>query len=509
MTNFFTAPRRFTQPQGPTEIDRSNPIARGLTYLQNAASGLASGSAMVGIVDTTITSKGRAWNFTGVSGTRLSSGLAPAVSGPFTFAALLVPNGNGLGTYQPFVAQGDRSQLRLYNSSYQFYTFNGSSWNQVNVVGKETEFRGKPVLVFGRHTGTLNIIDVIDLTNNNKARVSGVASPRAYAATALTVGGEVENVARVTRFPVLMAAAWGRALSDSELNELAANPWQLYQPLQRAVWLPAAGSAAVNLAAAARGESNASAQLLKGVSLAAASLGVSSAQASMTHAVPLAATATAQAASNGQITLAVTMSAASLSAALATAAASMQKTLSASGAATASATAGLQVGTGSNLSANASAVAQSGATLMLAVNLSAAALGQALATAGFATPNPLAAAGSAAANSSATLQLTIPLQAAAIAQATSGAGLVLDIPLQASSLGAATSTGTAKLSIRLQADANSNATAYAALSAGATSSLHATRGYSAKSCGRAWRASRLGGRNYAASAIGRKWSANA
>lgn len=509
MASFALQSRRAVQPQGAAEIDRSNPIARGLVFLQGAASGLINGASMVGDVTTISTAKGMAWSFAGASGRRLFTGLQPAVTGPCTYVTILIPNGSNLSTYQPFVAQGDRSQLRLFNSSFQFFTYNGSGWNQVNMPGLIAAYLGKPTLVAGRHTGSQNVMDLVDLTNGSRSRGSVAATARSYGTLALTVGSEIENVSRVTSFPILMCAVWNRALGDAEISELANNPWQLFKPLQRIVWSAPSTLPTVDLSAAASGGATAGAQLLKGVTLSGAALGVTSAQASVSQTVPLSASATIQATSTGQMTLGVTLTASALSAALAGATATIQKTLGASGLAQATGVASLQVGGSSSLAANASAIAQSGATLMLAINLNAAALAQATSTAGFSTPKPLAATATAAAEASATLLINIPLQANAIGRAAAGAGLSLSVPLSADALGAASSTAGAQVSYTLQASGSAVATAYASLSAGGSTDLHATRGYFAHACKRHWHARSRGTRSYTALSLGRNWSAKA
>lgn len=37
---------------------------------------------------------------------------------------------------------------------------------------------------------------------------------------------------------VLLAASWDRALADAELLSLSLNPWQLFQPQDRSIWVP-------------------------------------------------------------------------------------------------------------------------------------------------------------------------------------------------------------------------------------------------------------------------------
>jgi len=56
---------------------------------------------------------------------------------------------------------------------------------------------------------------------------------------------QINNAANSTpQDTTLWAAFWGRILSDAEHRSIAANPWQLFQPLSRQIWVPGAAAAA-------------------------------------------------------------------------------------------------------------------------------------------------------------------------------------------------------------------------------------------------------------------------
>lgn len=230
------------------------------------------------------------------------------------------------------------------------------------------------------------------------------------------------------------AFIWDRALSDLEIRAVSDNPWQLFRPPQRRVWVPGA-------------------DLPVNVTLEAAAVSVSSGGANLTKTAPLAGAAFAAAAGSGQVALTVQLQAAALAAATGSAALALQKALAAAAQSQASGGASLQVGASVPVQLGAAGQAQAagGATVSLAVNLAAGALGRAAGSATLWLQVPLSAIALERASAAAAVQLSVSVSAAALATATSGASLQVDVRLQAA--GTSVAVGGAMLKVSTAATA--------------------------------------------------------
>jgi hypothetical protein len=328
---------RYTQPQnGPSLIDWSNPITRGVVFALpfgrreavNGKTGTASGTVAQGI-----TSRGLAVKLNGSS--YLDFGSTPFIdpTGPFTISLY----------EETITAQAYSTLLSLPCGTNQLTWLRGSSAGYYCAVGKSNGtaalFAGTGAQTSGEKkrfilTGTaLNNyatyrlwMDGVELsrttqsfgaiaTGNTKIGQDGVDNP---------FNGNVQDV-----------IFWNRLLNESELASITANPWQIFASVRRQLFVPTAGggvTVSANLGTADAAGLTASISASSPVTILA-NLGTASATglaATLTQATTVSAALGTATASGYQATVA---QAATISASLGTAAASgYQASVSSTGA---------------------------------------------------------------------------------------------------------------------------------------------------------------------------------
>lgn len=482
---------RTTQPQGPAQIDWGNPIARGLEFA--ILPGLRHDSAL---------KVGGVYSF-GVG----TSAFGASMSAPGTDRnnGIVLRSGQLLGPLQNstvvaiarttaaylYGTNGVESDGLIGSSGNALYCERGSSGNDIYKLGLAGLGDTVPAVEFTYRNDGATLLQqrVTKLVNDGSSHfyaatkagtshsvfVDNLRSTGTFgsgstaftdASNQMRIGSDQGDAQASWNGFIDVVMGWSRALSDAEIKSLSDNPWQIFAPQARQIWVPTGGGA-VNLAANASGLAAGTATLLKGVSLAGAALSVATATAGMSHLVPLSASAVGQVSSTGQLSLTIIFGATAVSSAVATALMSLGKPMAAAAAAQADGTAALSVAAGGsavNLAAAAVSGAASGATLSLVVSLSAAAVAQASAWATLGGGVALAAAAIANAQASAAMAVGKPLDAAAVGLASSGANLWLDVQLGAHALASAVAGGALSLTVNLAAGSMGQASAAAALS---------------------------------------------
>lgn len=218
---------RASQPQGPVGIDWSNPITRGLVFALNPISAfdLVKKLAVPGISPQIATSSGI--YIGGVSSTQTSLGNGPVATSS-TWTGLLDidtrPNPNGWGG--------------------RFWRPTGNNDGQHTVqLGGTTGT--KVVGVSINYAAIFNI----SLTDNSQSRcvikhraadhaiwVNGSLKGASSNAAAWSIGVNSSNVAGSDAIGLQLL--WDRTLSDVEILSISLNPWQIFTPIQRNIWVP-------------------------------------------------------------------------------------------------------------------------------------------------------------------------------------------------------------------------------------------------------------------------------
>ena len=305
-----------------------------------------------------------------------------------------------------------------------------------------------------------------------------------------------------------LALGWARILTAAERAQVRANPWQLFTPIERRVYLLPAASGA--LAGAATAASSAAGTLSVQVPLAGAALAVSSAAGTALVTLPLSGAAASASLAAGVLTVNVPLSGAALATAAAAGALSV-----AGGAAVA-------------LAGSAFAAAAAAGTLELRLALSGAALTTAAAAGALsvAAPGVVPLAGAAAAGSAAagTLRVQVPIAGAALVLSSATGALLQSVPLAGAAAVASSATGGLDVSVRLSGAAAAlasasgtlslrvqlagaavaTAAAVGTLSGGADLVLQTTPGWVIASQPRSWTVAATG-RRWTVAATGRRW----
>ena len=232
--------RRVVQPQGPVEIDWANPLASGLL------------AVLDGNKKTYHTKVGR---FGPVSSSLTVPVQHASASGigyrhPSYFSHTLGTADIGLLGYLGDVTLVS-GIIPGTTSSVNDPIFAGSLFGHKisSAVGStaglfSASFRGVGTVTADGPVVDLNALAVASardikgfeqslFVNGKKQSAVFNASPTVFTSGAFGPG--------TMRSAVLFGAVWERALSDAEINAVSENPWQLFRPIQRRIWVPVAG----------------------------------------------------------------------------------------------------------------------------------------------------------------------------------------------------------------------------------------------------------------------------
>ena len=235
---------RYTQPQTLVGIDWSNPITRGLLVAVNGATltDLVSGKLVtqVGSSAKVVSQKGVSYNFDGSSYVSVPISWA---AGPYTLFSFGVSTSNASNQIYCGIANSGSSThtAEIYrektNSSALFIEITGGSSAQTTNVPNSSSINN-----------FYAIAGVAYATNNRVCYVNGVAIASVSSTLSFVSAIDVFNVG-VERYSGALAGKfigaipvsclWTRALSGTEVKSLSDNPWQIFAPIQRRIWVPA------------------------------------------------------------------------------------------------------------------------------------------------------------------------------------------------------------------------------------------------------------------------------
>lgn len=250
----LTRSTRLTQPTGPVELDYTNPLLSGHSFLWSAAHDVRKsliGSQRLATVvgEYAPSTEGKSW--------KAASG--KPVSFPLGEHFISTSNGVGTGDFtiwvianpessatlrdmvgQSFTAGGPSSGFVLIRAnatagSVTFYCGTGTGAGTFDSVAASGQANGRVRLFLARRLGT-----ELSLWVDGAKVASGAYAVRnilaAQTQTAMSVGCNPYSTGATSIHNNIMAGGANRALSDDEIESLSANPWQLFRPVQRRVY---------------------------------------------------------------------------------------------------------------------------------------------------------------------------------------------------------------------------------------------------------------------------------
>lgn len=231
-----------SQPQQAVGIDWGNPINRGLVYCKNLA--LETGFTKVGTK--IVASEG--WSALGFGAT-FGLGSTDSVETTLTTSStartilvLYVKNGTGGGTagriFDKRTVSGQVEEMQTGGSGMLY----GGSWTGgtglFTWAGQPTSTPVSCVVSYDK-SSTSNVPIVIE--NGVRQSVTTSSAPSGSVITntdPYVIGNRKNDNARNWDGTIALFAVFDRALSEQEAKSLSANPWQIFKPLPRRIFVP-------------------------------------------------------------------------------------------------------------------------------------------------------------------------------------------------------------------------------------------------------------------------------
>lgn len=229
------------QPQTHADVDRSNPLTRGLVYLRvpNRRPVVGNQLTQSGAVGLTPTRDGLANTFS-------SSYLQETVSVSLPFTLGVIAYVTSTGSSQTLLSAGNTG------TGFEYWQLGINSGGTIRAATRNGTY-------FAANTSnavTANVpflaAAIYESTTSRRAFLNGSLSAAETSSSSLTGNAmRVGTIARDTPIDNLtggtvLEARWDRALSADELASWYRNPWQLFAP--RSIWVPVSvgGGSAVN-----------------------------------------------------------------------------------------------------------------------------------------------------------------------------------------------------------------------------------------------------------------------
>lgn len=241
------------QPQGPADIDRSNPITIGFTLVSSGGMSnnlitlreqtYTSGS---GTASKVVTKQGTGWKAAGTGGVSLNNGsdkifgngdvTAMFVGNPSASAAVIKTvarqaSGGGLVW---FAANDDENEVVSSGTLCLGLLETGVNRSSVKALGAIDGTMSTYLL--GKKTGSgIAYKNGVKLTATTTGTLGG--SPSTGAASYKLLGNNSAGGGEFTDSLVLVCA-WDRLLSDAEAASITSNPWQIFKAPPKPLWVP-------------------------------------------------------------------------------------------------------------------------------------------------------------------------------------------------------------------------------------------------------------------------------
>ena len=249
------------QPQQACEIDWSNPITRGLVVAISGAnprlnSALNKPASFVGTPGSALTIDGRSTEFTRSSTQGISVGTSAAFNpAAITLLSIYTPKSLATGSAHMLFSRDDNSLGRAFsldlhwNSGYgvRYYVAGGGSVGTNELRQGASAVVGKRYVVVARQTGSAAALFVDGALVSSSAAFT--AKPLATGDTRIGIRTYSGSNEAADGF-IPLSLMWSRALSDSEIRSISANPWQIFNPIQRRIFAEvSAGGGGVTITA--------------------------------------------------------------------------------------------------------------------------------------------------------------------------------------------------------------------------------------------------------------------
>lgn len=249
--------RRVVQPQGPVEVDWANPLtsalaldARGDQFFRDTAAGRIP-TQSVGSFTQAATSYGVAANLASAVTSFGDVELSPA-NAQASFQIIEIPD----NLTQVAGLLNKRTSAASQNSFSIGYNYVGTEFNVDlgNSAGTGVSLSYR----FNRSTFSTsgnNLVVIVDGASVAGQRIRAYRNGALLPATASIDGatssfanttspleiGRVNNGTLYYAGKIVLVRSWNRVLEVAEVKALSENPWQIYRPQQRRIWVPVAG----------------------------------------------------------------------------------------------------------------------------------------------------------------------------------------------------------------------------------------------------------------------------
>jgi len=232
-------PVRTTQPQGAARIDWSNPITRGLAGAVGVNSG-TSNPILTGAPEYTATPSGKAYRW--IDGADASARVPTATftGSAYTILTVFTPRALGAG-FKKFggwlTGAGNGGAFFNWDHGNPAYARAVELW-----AGGVTAVLKYPDPTLGRRTVWAAVVSGTSLLGYADGNLAGSATltgtPSGW--TTLSNGAAGDPTGAVDG---MLTLAFNRALSDVEIKSLSDNPWQIFAPDSKSLWVPETVSA--------------------------------------------------------------------------------------------------------------------------------------------------------------------------------------------------------------------------------------------------------------------------
>lgn len=250
----LTRSTRLIQPTGPVEIDYTNPLVGGHSFLWSAAhdvrkSLLGSQRLATVVGGYAPSTDGKSWKAASGKpvafppGEHFISTSDGVGTGDFTIWVIANPESSATlrdMVGQSSTASGPNSGCILIRAnatagSVTFYCGAGISAGTFDSVAASGQANGRVRLFLARRLGTeLSLwVDGAKVASSSYT-IRNILG--AQTQTAVSVGCNPYSTSATSIHNNIMAGGANRALSDDEIASLSANPWQLFRPVQRRIY---------------------------------------------------------------------------------------------------------------------------------------------------------------------------------------------------------------------------------------------------------------------------------
>lgn len=231
-----------SQPQQAVGIDWSNPITRGLVIAENHSNPrLAAFNSPTKKIGASYRGTGGvATRFVSASSQYLKQSNTSLTNYPLTFLSVFQRASRPFDGVLIGIGAGTNRQI-LYVNQDNIACFSGAGATTAQAVSTNTELS-----IYG--PGDVSCaVGVVSAANSRSVYLDGVlvgsnsTTVSTGASNTAVIGCYWNNDAPSTYFngDIYLSLAWNRSLSDAEVKSLSQNPWQIFKPLPRRIFVPA------------------------------------------------------------------------------------------------------------------------------------------------------------------------------------------------------------------------------------------------------------------------------